>query len=169
MPNMASPVSRTSTSSSTSSASSSTGGSIVSTKTASTSASTNSSTVTVALKRRSLIPPRWKETVRVVGMSDCREAALTLAYAFAADDYAQYLVDSGDMHGVSAEQKWKLHVDILTYTVTAHVMSGLATTVGPEFDSVALWYELFLPFSAFLSFLLFSSCPLPSSVRNCLL
>ena len=94
-------------------------------------------------------------------MSDCRGAALTLAYAFAADDYAQYLVDSGDMHGVSAEKKWKLHVDILTYTVTAHVMSGLATTVGPEFDSVALWYDMFLPFSAFLSFvafILFSAC-----------
>jgi hypothetical protein len=99
----------------------------------------------VSLKKPSLVPPKWKETVRVVGMSDCREAALTLAHAFAADDYAQYLVDSGDMHGngdnntTSAEDKWKLHVDILTYTVAAHCMSGLVTAVGPECDSVALW------------------------------
>jgi hypothetical protein len=73
-------------------------------------------------------------------MSECREAALSLAHAFAADDYAQYLVDSADMHGSSAEDKWKLHVDILAYTVAAHCMSGLVTAVGPECDSVALWY-----------------------------
>lgn len=103
-------------------------------------ASSVSSTVTVVSLKRSLVPPRWEETVRVVGMSECREAALSLAYAFAADDYAQYLVDSGDMHGASAEDKWKLHVDILTYTVAAHCMSGLVITVGPEYDSVALWY-----------------------------
>jgi hypothetical protein len=113
---------------------------------------------TTALKKRSLIPARWKEAVRVVGMSECREAALTLAHAFAADDYAQYLVDDnpGDMHmhmnmhhgrhrdgaggGISTEEsKWKLHVDILTYTVASHCMSGLVTAVGPEYDSVALW------------------------------
>jgi hypothetical protein len=94
-------------------------------------------------------------------MSECREAALTLAHAFAADDYAQYLVDdddndyhddkfAGDMHGSSRggsardlsaeEDKWRLHVDILTYTVAAHCMSGLVTAVGPECDSVAVWY-----------------------------
>jgi hypothetical protein len=95
-------------------------------------------------------------------MAECREAALTLAHAFAADDYARYLVDDcsgvggggggggvggGDVHGkvtnaVSAEEedRWRLHVDILTYTVAAHCMSGLATAVGPECDSVALWY-----------------------------
>ncbi|KXX77938.1 Puromycin N-acetyltransferase [Madurella mycetomatis] len=104
--------------------------------------SSTASTMTVVSLNRSLVPPKWKETVRVVGMSECREAALTLAHAFAADDYAQYLVDSGDMHGsspTSAEEKWKLHVDILTYTVASHCMNGLATTVGPECDSVALW------------------------------
>ncbi|KAK4236211.1 puromycin N-acetyltransferase [Achaetomium macrosporum] len=116
----------------------------------STSSTTNASVTVVApaLKKRSLIPAKWKEAVRVVGMSECREAALTLAHAFAADDYAQYLVDDhpGDMHGrdrdggISTEEsKWKLHVDILTYTVASHCMSGLVTAVGPEYDSVALW------------------------------
>ncbi|SPQ19948.1 a08f6527-b852-43f6-aec9-f94f86d60e1a [Thermothielavioides terrestris] len=126
---------------------------------ASTSTSTGVSTTAVtaaaaARKKRSLVPSRWKEAVRVVSMAECREAALTLAHAFAADDYARYLVDDcsgvggggGDVHGkvtnaVSAEEedRWRLHVDILTYTVAAHCMSGLATAVGPECDSVALW------------------------------
>ncbi|KAK4103597.1 N-acetyltransferase-like protein [Parathielavia hyrcaniae] len=100
---------------------------------------------TTLIKKRSLVPARWNEAVRVVGMSECREVALTLAHAFAADDYARYLVDDGGGasrdHRRSAEEedKWRLHVDILTYTVAAHSMSGLVTAVGPECDSVALW------------------------------
>ncbi|AEO55239.1 GCN5-related N-acetyltransferase-like protein [Thermothelomyces thermophilus ATCC 42464] len=51
-------------------------------------------TVVATLTKRSLIPARWKEgSVRVVGMAECTEAALTLAHAFATDDYARYLVD----------------------------------------------------------------------------
>jgi hypothetical protein len=117
-------------------------------------------------KRRSLVPARWKESVRVVGMAECKEAALTLAHAFAADDYAQYLVSDGDddsdddvrtgggggsgakggeSRDLSAEEgRWRLHVDILTYTVASHCMGGLVTAVGPECDSVALWYVLLL-------------------------
>lgn len=88
--------------------------------------------------KRSLVPPKWKDSVRVVGMSEHREAALTLAHAFAADDYAQYLVDPGLS---TAEDKWKLHVDIMTYAVAAHCINGLVTTIGPDYDSVALWYD----------------------------
>lgn len=138
----------------------------------STSSTTTTTTVKVVatLTKRSLVPARWKETVRVVGMSECNEAALTLAHAFAADDYAQYLVsddaDGGDGGGgggggggssssgvayataaaaagrdlKTEEHKWRLHVDILTYTVASHCMDGLVTAVGPECDSVALWY-----------------------------
>jgi len=90
-------------------------------------------------------------------MAECREAALSLAHAFAADDYAQYLVDTRDGvgHGngndvddggglggpddVSAEDRWRLHVDIMTYAVAAHCLRGLVTTVGAECDAVALW------------------------------
>ncbi len=120
--------------------------------------------MTALTKRRSLVPARWKETVRVVGMAECKEAALTLAHAFAADDYARYLVvsaaddddgtdeDEDKLGGVVGgageggrdltveEGKWRLHVDILTYTVASHCMDGLVTAVGPECDSVALWY-----------------------------
>jgi hypothetical protein len=115
-------------------------------------------------------------------MAECREAALTLAHAFAADDYARYLVDgqhcsssssfagesdgddedggkyagggggggaggsgSGAGRDLTAEEaKWRLHVDILTYTVASHCMSGLVTAVGAECDSVALWYASLL-------------------------
>ncbi|KAK4039106.1 puromycin N-acetyltransferase [Parachaetomium inaequale] len=155
---MAPSVSSTSTSTSSTSSSSST---------SSTSSSTTAAAATVTVvhhhrhhhhatrtKQRSLVPARWKE-VRVVGMAECREAALTLAHAFAADDYARYLVDGqhssssagesdGDDDGggedlTAEEAKWRLHVDILTYTVASHCMSGLVTAVGPECDSVALW------------------------------
>lgn len=87
--------------------------------------------------KRSLVPPKWKDSVRVVGLPEHRDAALTLAHAFAADDYARYLVDPG----LSAvEDKWKLHVDIMDYAVAAHCINGLVTTIGPDYDSVALWY-----------------------------
>lgn len=121
----------------------------------------------IELKRYSLVPPKWQETVRVAGMSECREAALSLAHAFAADDYAQYLVNTEDNPDdektvvvgtgggssssssrgavvssgtiMTPEDKWKLHVDIMTYAVAMHCLNGLVTTIGPEYDSVALW------------------------------
>ncbi|KAK0641641.1 N-acetyltransferase-like protein [Cercophora newfieldiana] len=103
--------------------------------------SSNSNGITIELKR-SLVPSKWEETPRVLGMSECREAALTLAHAFAADEYAQYLVDPGDSAdgvGISPEDKWKLHVDIMTYAVAAHCLDGLVTAIGPDYDCVALW------------------------------
>lgn len=76
-------------------------------------------------------------------MSSCREVALTLSHAFASDAYAQYLVDDpchpASSSPVSAEAKWSLHVDIMTCAVASHILSGLATTTGPDCDSVALW------------------------------
>ncbi|KAH6856545.1 GCN5-related N-acetyltransferase-like protein [Chaetomium sp. MPI-CAGE-AT-0009] len=129
---------------------------------------TSTTAATLATKR-SLVPARWTDcSVRTVGMAECRDAALTLAHAFAADDYAQYVVaddvaggggGGGDMGGSSGgggggggdgdgsgggrltaeEAKWRLHVDFLTYTVASHCMSGLVTAVGAECDCVALW------------------------------
>jgi len=94
------------------------------------------------IPRRSLVPPKWEESVRVVSMDEYRAAALSLAHAFAADDYARYLVDPGDKvdgAAISPEDKWRLHVDMMTYAVAAHCLSGLVTTTGPDYDSVALW------------------------------
>ncbi|KAK3294777.1 uncharacterized protein B0H64DRAFT_443818 [Chaetomium fimeti] len=140
----------------------------------STSTSTKAGTAAAAAAKlaakRSLVPARWTDcSVRTLGMAECRDAALTLAHAFAADEYAQYVVaDDGVGAGVGVgddddckrgggggvggrrrrssrggltaeEDRWRLHVDILTYTVASHCMSGLVTAVGAECDCVALW------------------------------
>lgn len=96
----------------------------------------NSSVTLVELKRSSLVPPRWEDDVRVLGISESKAAGLSLAHAFAADDLAQYLVNPGV---ASAEDKWKLHVDLMTYIVAATCYNGIATTIGPDYDGVALW------------------------------
>ena len=87
----------------------------------------------------SLVPAQWAANARVIGMSECREAALSLAHAFAADGLSQYLVTSDDTASVSAEDKWRLHVDIMTYIVAAVCMNGIVTTIGPDYEGVALW------------------------------
>ena len=87
----------------------------------------------------SLVPAQWQDNVRVIGMSECREAALSLAHAFATDGLSQYLVTSDDSAGRSAEDRWRLHVDIMTYIVAAVAMNGIITTIGPDYDGVALW------------------------------
>ena len=43
------------------------------------------------------------------------------------------------MAGISAEDKWRLHVDIMHYMVTATCLTGMATTIGPDYEGVALW------------------------------
>lgn len=89
----------------------------------------------------SLVPAGWGDTVReITSASECREAALALAHAFAADGLSQYLVDSDDMAHMSAEQKWRLHVDIMTYIATAAFLNnGIVTTIGLDYEAVALW------------------------------
>jgi hypothetical protein len=104
---------------------------------------TSSSSLTlVSLKKgpsTSLIPPRWDDDVRILQSSDCRAAGLSLAHAFAADDLAQYLVNPADMSAAPAEDKWKLHVNLMTYIVAATCYNGIATTIGPDYEGVALW------------------------------
>ncbi|KAK7750506.1 hypothetical protein SLS62_007585 [Diatrype stigma] len=90
-----------------------------------------------ARPQRSLVPPRWEDQVRAIGIGEHKEAALSLAQAFARDDLAQYLVDGE--RGASDEAKWRLHVDIFTYLVAAHCYSGAVTTIGPDYEGVALW------------------------------
>lgn len=96
----------------------------------------SSSVTLVETKKRSLVPEKWEDQVRVIGISECKEAALSLAQAFATDELAQYLLDAeedGD------ESKWRLHVDIFNYIVAAHCYKGVVTTIGPDYEAVALW------------------------------
>ena len=100
---------------------------------------TLSKPVTVVEFKRSLVPAKWEDSVRVIGMSECMGATLSLSHAFAADDLSQYFLNSEDMAHVSPEDKWKLHVDIMSYMVAAACLSGIATTIGPDYEGVALW------------------------------
>lgn len=97
------------------------------------------STVTLVGLKHSLVPKKWEEAVRIIGMSECKEVALSLAHAFAADDLACYLLNSDDMASLSPEEKWRLHVDIFNYIVAAHLLRGEVHVIGPEYEGVALW------------------------------
>ncbi|KAH9887189.1 hypothetical protein F4778DRAFT_437457 [Xylariomycetidae sp. FL2044] len=99
----------------------------------------SNSVTLVELKKRSLVPTTWEGQVRVIGISEYKEAALSLAQAFATDDLAQYFLDADDMVGVDDETKWRLHVDIFNYIVAAHCYRGVVTTIGPDYEGVALW------------------------------
>lgn len=79
------------------------------------------------------------DQVRVIGKGEYKEAALCLAKSFKDDDVAMYFVETGDAAHWTREKKWDLHVSILEYLVYGHILKGLVTTIGPNFDCVALW------------------------------
>ncbi|KAI1503869.1 hypothetical protein F5X99DRAFT_78305 [Biscogniauxia marginata] len=101
--------------------------------------SSNSVTFVELKQKRSLVPEKWEGQVRAIGISEYKEAALSLAQAFATDELAQYLLDADDMVGYDDEAKWRLHVDIFNYIVASHCYKGLVTTIGPDYEGVALW------------------------------
>ncbi|MCJ1381144.1 hypothetical protein MMC17_004253 [Xylographa soralifera] len=106
---------------------------IESTTSASTSTSASSSIpITTSIITRSHEP-------RVIKLSEVKAAALCLADAFAKDDVAMYFIETPDRAKKSAAANWNLHVSILEYIVAAHCMKGLALTIGPDYDCVALW------------------------------
>lgn len=90
-------------------------------------------------KKRSLSPAITEE-VRVVDITEYEGAAQCLAEAFATDEVARYFVDTDDMSSYSENHKWKLHCDIIKYMTAAHCYKGIVTTIGPNYDAVALWY-----------------------------
>lgn len=98
----------------------------------------NNGTLTLE-KKRSLSPESSSEEVRVLGIAEYEQAAQSLAEAFAVDEVAKYFIDTDDMAAYSDEYKWKLHVDILRYITAAHCYKGIVTTIGPDYDAVALW------------------------------
>lgn len=85
------------------------------------------------------LPPIADDQVRVVGKDEYKEAALCLAQAFKDDDLAMYFVETGDVAHWTREEKWDLHVSILEYVVYGHILKGLVTTIGPNYDCIALW------------------------------
>lgn len=79
------------------------------------------------------------EEVRTISISEYEQAAQCLSEAFAVDEVSRYFVDTPDMLTWSEEEKYKLHCDIMRYLTAAHVYKGVVTTIGPDYDAVALW------------------------------
>jgi hypothetical protein len=76
--------------------------------------------------------------VRIVGIHEYKEAALCLAHAFKDDHTTHYFLNTPDSD-LDEAQKWEIHVNMMEYITYAHCMKGLVTTVGPNYDAVALW------------------------------
>jgi hypothetical protein len=98
--------------------------------------SSTASTLTLE-KKRSLSPDETTAEVRIVPIA---EYAMSLAEAFAVDEVARYFLDTDDMAAYTEEYKYKLHCDIMRYVTAAHCYRGIVTTIGPNYDAVALWY-----------------------------
>jgi hypothetical protein len=101
--------------------------------------SRSSNSRTKMLEEKRSLSPDSVEEVRTVHISEYKEAADCLAQAFGTDDVARYFFDTDDMAAYSEEYKWKLHVDIMRYVVSAHCLKGITTTIGKNYDAVALW------------------------------
>ncbi|KAG4424655.1 hypothetical protein IFR04_002188 [Cadophora malorum] len=99
----------------------------------------NNNANTVTLEKKRSLSPSSDEEVRVLGISEYEQAAQCLAEAFAVDEVARYFIDTDDMVTYSEEYKYKMHCDILRYITAAHCYKGIVTTIGPNYDAVALW------------------------------
>ncbi|KAK5165093.1 uncharacterized protein LTR77_009190 [Saxophila tyrrhenica] len=77
--------------------------------------------------------------IRVLGLHEYKEAALSLALAFEHDDVSRYFLDTPDRAHWTKQQKWDLHLKIMEYITYAHLLKGLVLSVGPNYDCVALW------------------------------
>ncbi|KAL8694821.1 MAG: hypothetical protein Q9218_000580 [Villophora microphyllina] len=76
---------------------------------------------------------------RILRNDEIDAAAGSLARAFAEDDVAMYFVNTKDTKSWTEERRWKLHLKIMKCIVKAHHLEGLALTIGPNHDCVALW------------------------------
>jgi hypothetical protein len=96
-------------------------------------------TSTMTLEKKRSLSPTSSEEVRVIGIAEYEQAAQCLAEAFAVDEVARYFLDTPDMATYSEEYKYKLHCNILRYITAAHCYNGIVTSIGPNYDAVALW------------------------------
>lgn len=80
-----------------------------------------------------------KLVVREVDLSEYRPAGQCLAEAFEDDEVARYGIDTPETDHWPTERKWKVHLWLMEYLTYAHSLSGLTTTIGDNYDCVALW------------------------------
>lgn len=101
--------------------------------------SSSTATTMTLEKKRSLSTDETTEEVRIISIAEYEHAAMCLAEAFAVDDVARYFLDTDDMASYTEEYKYNLHCDIMRYLTAAHCYKGIVTTIGPNYDAVALW------------------------------
>ena len=77
--------------------------------------------------------------VRILQLSEWREAAYSIAEAFWEDEVSRYFLDTPERDTWTTEQKWDLHSNIMQYITYAHLLKGLVVCAGPNYDCVALW------------------------------
>ena len=77
--------------------------------------------------------------VRALSLDEYKEAAASLAEAFAEDHTSLYFIETPDRAHWSSEQKWELHAQIMEYITYAHLLKGLVVSAGPNYDCVGLW------------------------------
>lgn len=97
---------------------------------------TNPEVITKGIELKVDVP---RKKVRRIGITEYKGAALCLSEAFESDEVARYFLDTDDMAAYDEQYKWKLHCDILNYVVSAHCLNGIVTTVGDNYEGVALW------------------------------
>ena len=80
------------------------------------------------------------DRIRIVDINDHKKAAECLAESFLNDDVAQYFLhtEGGNFKAWTKETR-DVHYKIYEYITYAHCLKGLVTTIGPNYDSVALW------------------------------
>ncbi|EME78289.1 uncharacterized protein MYCFIDRAFT_100980, partial [Pseudocercospora fijiensis CIRAD86] len=79
------------------------------------------------------------DDVRVLTLSEYKEAAYSLAEAFKEDHTTIYFTDTPDRAEWTDEQKWQLHLKMMEYITYAHLLKGLVVSAGPNYDCVGLW------------------------------
>ncbi|KAK1042022.1 hypothetical protein LTS16_009180 [Friedmanniomyces endolithicus] len=77
--------------------------------------------------------------VRILQLSEWKEAAASLAEAFADDHTCTYFLNTADTAHWTEQKKWALHVKMMEYIVYAHLLKGLVVSAGPNYDCVGLW------------------------------
>ena len=84
------------------------------------------------------LPTSTHDKVRILDISEHKEAAKSLALSFKEDHVIKYFFFE-DMTESWTQKTYGIHVKMMEYITYAHCLNGLVTTVGPNYDSVALW------------------------------
>ena len=102
--------------------------------------SMNISNTTPIMEETAKVTDQPNDRVRIVNTEDYKKAAECLAEAFLVDEVARYFIHTDD-HGFNGwtPETRDLHDKIFQYLTYAHCMKGLVTTIGPNYDCVALW------------------------------